>query len=109
MAQEAVYNALRHAEASRIDIELSFDQPGMVTIRVRDDGRGFVPGTQAGVVDGHFGIEGMRDRMSRLGGTWSVESHLGGGTEITASIPLSTDGVASAEAPENDHHPEPFR
>lgn len=107
VAQEAVYNALRHAEASRIDIELSFEQPGMVTVRVRDDGRGFVPGTQAGVVDGHFGIEGMRDRMSRLGGTWSLESHLGGGTEITASIQLATDRAVSTESLDHDHHPEP--
>ena len=107
VAQEAVYNAVRHAEASRIDIELSFEQPGMVTVRVRDDGRGFVPGTQAGVVDGHFGIEGMRDRMSRLGGTWWLESRLGGGTEITASIPLSTDRAVSTESLDHDHHPEP--
>lgn len=109
VAQEAVYNAIRHAAAGRIDVELSFEQAGMVTVRVRDDGCGFLPGTQAGVVDGHFGIEGMRDRMSRIGGTWSLESRVGGGTEIAASVPLATDRAISTEAFENDRHPEPAR
>lgn len=107
VAQEAVYNAIRHAAAGRIDVELSFEQPGMVTVRVRDDGRGFVPGTQAGVVDGHFGIEGMRDRMSRIGGSWSLESRVGGGTEIAASVPLSDDRATSADALADDRHPKP--
>lgn len=97
VAQEAVYNALRHADAGRVDVDLSFDQPGRVTIRVRDDGSGFVPGTQAGTVDGHFGIDGMRDRMSRIGGTWSLTSCVGNGTEVTVSVQVP------AESLEHDH------
>lgn len=108
IAQEAIYNAIRHAKAARIDVDLSFEQPAFVTIRVRDDGSGFVPGTQAGVVEGHFGIEGMRDRTSRIGGTWSLESRVGGGTEVAASVPLSIDRTTSADALADDRHPEPF-
>ena len=89
VAQEAVYNALRHADASRVDVELSFAEPGTVTVQVHDDGRGFVPGQQPGAADGHFGIEGMRDRVSRIGGRWAVESQVGAGTTITATVPIA--------------------
>lgn len=98
VVQEAVYNALRHADASRIDVELSFTEPGTVTVQVRDDGRGFMPGQQPGAADGHFGIEGMRDRISRIGGRWALDSHLGVGTTITATVPITGRGAVSADA-----------
>ena len=98
VAQEAVYNSLRHADASRVDVELSFAEPGSVTVRVRDDGRGFVPGQQPGAADGHFGIEGMRDRVSRIGGRWMVESQVGAGATITATVPIAGRGAAGADA-----------
>ena len=98
VAQEAVYNALRHADASRVDVELSFAEPGMVTVRVCDDGRGFVPGQQPGAADGHFGIEGMRDRISRIGGRWTIDSQVGAGTTITATVPMTGRGASAADA-----------
>ena len=98
VAQEAVYNALRHADASRIDVELSFTEQGTVTVRVCDDGRGFVPGQQPGAADGHFGIEGMRDRISRIGGRWTIDSQVGAGTTITATVPMTGRGASAADA-----------
>jgi signal transduction histidine kinase len=89
VAQEAIYNALRHADARRVDVDLSFAEPGMATVRVCDGGRGFVPGKQPAAADGHFGIEGMRDRVSRIGGRWAVESQVGAGTTITATVPIA--------------------
>ena len=98
VVQEAVYNALRHADASRIDVQLSFAEPGTVTVQVRDDGRGFVPGQQPGAADGHFGIEGMRDRISRIGGRWALDSQVGGGTTIAATVPITGRGAVAADA-----------
>jgi signal transduction histidine kinase len=97
VAQEAVYNALRHADASRVDVELSFTEPGTVSVCVRDDGRGFVPGQQPGAADGHFGIEGMHDRVSRIGGRWTLDSQVGVGTTITATVPIAGRGAAGAD------------
>jgi len=98
VAQEAVYNAMRHADASRVDVELSFAEQGTVTLCVRDDGRGFVPGQQPGAADGHFGIEGMRDRVSRIGGRWTLDSQDGVGTTITASVPITGRVAAGSGA-----------
>lgn len=89
VAQEAIYNALRHADASHVDVSLSYLPDESVRIEVRDDGKGFEPGRQAGAAEGHFGLESMRDRVSRLGGFWQLSSAPGNGTTITATVPLS--------------------
>lgn len=49
---------------------------------------GFTPGTQAGPTAGHFGLEGMRERMERLDGTLRIASVPGGGTTIYLEVPL---------------------
>lgn len=89
VAQEAIYNALRHGAASRVDVSLSFLPGDAVRLAIRDDGRGFVPGQQAGSAEGHFGLDGMRDRVSRLGGAWELTSAPGGGTTVVATVPLA--------------------
>lgn len=66
---------------------LSFDPPAdAIDVTVRDDGKGFTPGTQAGPLQGHFGMQGMRERVERLGGTLRVESAPGRGTAIHARV-----------------------
>jgi signal transduction histidine kinase len=66
--QEAVSNALRHGDAAHVAITVAAEAPdSRIDLSVRDDGQGFVPGTQQGVEQGHFGIEGMRERVERLG------------------------------------------
>jgi len=63
------------------------DEPtSRIEVRVRDDGAGFVPGTQQGVSQGHFGIEGMRERVERLDGRLWIESAPGEGTVLHASV-----------------------
>ena len=57
-----------------------------IELTVRDDGRGFVPGIQQGVEQGHFGIEGMKERVERLGGSLAIESTPGGGTTVRANV-----------------------
>lgn len=89
VAQEAIYNAVRHAEASRVDVLLAFMPDNSVQIEVRDDGKGFEQGRQAGAAEGHFGLDAMRDRVSRLGGAWRLATAPGVGTTITATVPLA--------------------
>ena len=86
LAEEAVHNALRHANASLIDVMAVFHE-ATVGVVVHDNGVGFEVGRQPQRPEGHFGLDGMRDRMKRLGGMVTVESHPGSGTTITAEAP----------------------
>ncbi len=81
--QEALTNAARHSQASRVDIEVERDG-GMLRCLISDDGVGFEPGTgRAGL-----GLLGMRERADAVGGRLSVVSQPGTGTRITLWLPL---------------------
>lgn len=86
VAQEAVANALLHAAAAAIEVSVAFAET-TVTVVVRDDGRGFAAGDHPGPLQGHFGLEGMLDRMQAVGGSCTVESRPGSGTTVTAVAP----------------------
>ena len=86
LAQEAVTNALKHAGAHSITVRIMF-LPDGVTARVTDDGAGFDPLLAPGQSSGHFGLQGMRERMKRIGGTLQIGSRTGAGTCIEASVP----------------------
>lgn len=90
IAQEAIRNAFRHAEAKSISASLIY-LPGELRFGLSDDGIG-IPETVArdGERAGHFGLVGMRERASRIGGTLTISSRAGGGTEITLSVPGRT-------------------
>lgn len=82
IAQEATGNAVRHAGARRIAIDVCSDDEVLV-LRVRDDGRGFDPGAPS---DG-FGLIGMRERVALLRGELEIASS-DAGTTITARFPV---------------------
>src|SRR5215204_2856202 len=82
IAQESVNNAVRHAHARAIYVNLFFDAAG-VRLSVRDDGRGFDPGEQDGGRGGHFGIVGMRERAEEMGGALVIDSDPGRGSEVS--------------------------
>jgi alpha-L-rhamnosidase len=82
VAQEAVANAVRHAQGARIRIELSFPD-GTILLRVADDGPGF-DGTPA---NERAGLPGMRQRASILKGEVRVRSARGSGTEVLLAVP----------------------
>lgn len=85
VAQEALHNALRHAEAERVDVTLDRHGGGAV-LRVTDDGIGF--DTQVVRRAGrHLGLVSMRDRASGVGGRLTVESAPGKGTTIEMEVP----------------------
>jgi len=85
IGQEAITNALKHAHARQIQLELAFDR-GRVRLCARDDGRGFDP--QAAPPQGHFGLKGMRERVQELGGEMSLHSTPSGGTRIVVEVPV---------------------
>jgi signal transduction histidine kinase len=83
IGQEAMANALKHAQAQQLAIELDFAPTG-VQLEVRDDGVGFVPGPAQ---DGHYGLIGLRERAQQLGATLKVLSAPGQGTTIRVVVP----------------------
>jgi ligand-binding sensor domain-containing protein/signal transduction histidine kinase len=87
IGQEAINNAVKHAQAQRILVNLVFDAK-RVQLIVRDDGRGF--NHQVNGRDGHFGLIGMRERAQQIGGTLSIQSNDHSGTEVVADVPISS-------------------
>ncbi|MBP7947745.1 MAG: sensor histidine kinase [Verrucomicrobia bacterium] len=79
IAEEALNNIARHASASRIEVRLSRDTAGAVTLSLGDNGRGFDPSTARA---GHFGLRGIQERVDGLGGTLVLTSQPGSGTNI---------------------------
>jgi signal transduction histidine kinase len=61
-----------------------------VQLIVRDDGRGFDHAVAGNGRAGHFGLIGMRERAERIGGTLSIQSTDGAGTEVVADVPISS-------------------
>ena len=88
VAQEAVGNAVKHSGSERVRVELRLNN-GQVELSVRDWGRGFDRDT-VNSDGGHLGLVGMRERVSLVGGTFSIESAADRGTTVIASIPLSS-------------------
>jgi signal transduction histidine kinase len=88
IAQEAVNNARRHAQAESIDVELLFNAASVV-LRVTDNGQGFeVPAYLNDLTrTGHFGLIGMQERAQLVNGHLEVLSALGKGTTIIFSLP----------------------
>jgi two-component system sensor histidine kinase UhpB len=85
VAQEALTNVLRHAEASRCVVALDVND-GMVELCVSDDGIG-MPSPLNGET---IGIEGMRERALLGGGTLAIQSSPGDGTEVTLRLPVAS-------------------
>ncbi|MFF8289980.1 sensor histidine kinase [Streptomyces sp. NPDC016309] len=89
IAQSALANTVRHAEAARVEITLTF-MDASVSLDVVDDGKGFDPGSPAPSPGSGFGLRAMRSRARSLGGTFTVESSPGQGTAVAAALPLRT-------------------
>lgn len=96
MVQEAISNARKHAGCKTLAIRLSV-AGGMVTLEVHDDGRGFEVERVLG--ESHrFGLSTMRERITQVGGEFTVESCPGDGTIVRATIPLSQATHSESEA-----------
>jgi signal transduction histidine kinase/ligand-binding sensor domain-containing protein len=90
ISAEALRNAIRHADARRIEAEIRYDEH-YLRIRIRDDGKGI----DSAILShdhavGHWGLRGMRERAKLVGGSLEVWSQLDAGTEIEFSIPAAS-------------------
>ncbi len=88
IAREAIANALRHAEATVIEVSLEYLADSF-RLTIRDNGRGFLADSMSAGSTNHFGLAVMSERAERLGATLSVASAPGAGTEIVLSAPAS--------------------
>jgi signal transduction histidine kinase len=86
VVQEAVANVIRHAQARAIRLRLRYGAR-RVHVAVTDDGRGFVVQTDFRSYEGHWGLLGMQERASGLGGELAVRSAPAGGTTVTLVLP----------------------
>jgi signal transduction histidine kinase len=87
IGQEAVTNAIRHAEPSCIQVHLTYEKDAL-SLSIHDNGRGFRHSDGRGSRSGHFGIRVMEERTLKLGGTFRLRTQLGAGTEITVRVPV---------------------
>jgi signal transduction histidine kinase len=88
IGQEAINNAVIHAHAQNILVNLKFDAK-RVQLSVRDDGLGFdyqIPQNGDGK---HFGLVGMQERAEQIGGTLKIDSRANEGTEVMVDVPIS--------------------
>lgn len=83
---EALHNTVKHAAATTVAVQVRADDAAhLLTVQVRDDGRGFDP---ASVQEGHLGQVTMRDRAMAVGGHLTVDSEPGAGCVVTVSVPV---------------------
>jgi signal transduction histidine kinase len=82
---EAIRNAFAHSSASRLDVELSYAND--LALRVSDSGTGIDPAIADTGKEGHFGLQGMRERAARIGGKLTIVSSTNSGTEIKLMVP----------------------
>jgi ligand-binding sensor domain-containing protein/signal transduction histidine kinase len=82
---EAIRNACAHSGASQLVVELRYEQD--LIVRVKDNGKGMDPAIVTEGKDGHFGLQGMRERAMRIEAKLTLDSSATSGTEITLVVP----------------------
>ena len=98
ISAEALRNAFQHAQARKVEVEIRYDDE-QFRLRVRDDGKGIDPailsrqGTKR-----HYGLPGMRERATLIGGKVTVWSEVNAGTEVELRVPASTAYTADRRA-----------
>jgi signal transduction histidine kinase/ligand-binding sensor domain-containing protein len=89
ITQEILRNAFQHAQASRIEAEIRYDEREL-RVRIRDDGKGIDSRVlQAGGTEGHWGLRGVRERAQQIGARLDFWSELGAGTEVELTVPAA--------------------
>jgi len=84
VAQEALHNIVKHARATKVNLHLAGEENEFI-LEVRDNGRGFNP---AEPFPGHLGLRSMNERVTRMGGTLTIESVPEQGTYLGVRIPI---------------------
>ncbi len=89
--RELAQNAMRHGHAKTVKIAGSLETDRLL-FSVQDDGCGFDPQNHPSVRQGHFGLQGIRERVNRFGGTMEIKSEAGKGTKVTIALNLGNGG-----------------
>ena len=87
--RELATNAVRHGRASEVKVAGGLDN-GKLMFSVRDNGIGFDPQTAPGMTQGHFGLQGIRERLKRLNGSIQITSRPGLGTKVVVAIDINS-------------------
>jgi signal transduction histidine kinase len=95
IAQEALNNTVKHAQAKRVDIRLGVRQ-GEIVLELTDDGVGFDPQAE---YSGHMGLNSMRERAAQIGGTLEIMSETGQGAVVRVRIPAPNLPSAKTQMP----------
>jgi len=82
---EAIRNAYMHSRATQVQVELRYAQD--LVVRVSDNGVGIDPAVVEKGKPGHFGLQGMRERVARIEGKLKIVSSVTSGTEVTVIVP----------------------
>jgi signal transduction histidine kinase len=88
VGKEAILNAVHHADAARIEVEVTYRTKDL-TLRISDDGKGIDSKTLESGRAGHWGLQGMRERARSLGAGLEVWSRPGAGTDIQLVVPAA--------------------
>lgn len=86
-ARESILNAISHGDPKHITVKLRKQSSGQLTVQILDDGRGFDPRSRDLPSARHFGLAGLRERITALGGNCEIESAPGKGTSVSISLP----------------------
>jgi signal transduction histidine kinase len=87
IGREAVMNALRHSEATTVEVEVQYLHD-VLRVFVRDNGRGINPEAIQKESDSHWGLSGMRERAEDIGAQFGIWSMTGAGTEVRIAVPV---------------------
>jgi signal transduction histidine kinase len=98
IGQEAVSNAIRHAQPSQIVVNLRYDSDSL-SLSIRDNGHGFLPADRSTSRRGHFGIPVMEERARKLGGSFRIQTSAGTGTEVLVKVAFN-----AMQQPVNQQH-----
>lgn len=93
--RELTVNAVRHGGATHVQVAGTVDGDRLL-VSVRDNGRGFNPAAAPGVSEGHFGLEGIRERIGRMSGTFEIESAPGKGTRAVVALAIPAEQELNA-------------
>ena len=96
IVRELVVNAIRHGKATEIKIA-GEAHDGAISFSVKDNGTGFDPASVAGPSTGHFGLQGVRERLNDLRGEMTVSSSPGSGTHVVVKISPRLSSDASSQ------------
>lgn len=86
VAREGFFNSILHGRSNEIHVNLRFSERSL-DMAILDDGQGF--DVAAAPSDGHYGLQGVRERVNRFGGGVEIESKPKDGTRLSVSIPRS--------------------